>query len=281
MSKLDWKTLTLKRDSSSKGVPPGKEYLAWVTNTVTLIYGERDAVLVDTFLSDKHARELVKWVEESGKNLIAIYITHAHGDHYFSLQRLLERFPEARAIALPCVVEAIKKQVTPEFIRNFWESRFPNELPKKFVVPESIEGDLFYLEGYPLKIVKLGHTDTSNTTALYVPFIDLVVSGDCVYNNTHPYLAECDGSARDAWLHALDIIDSLDPRYVVAGHGVEYPDSSPAHIDETRRYIKDFNQLVSVADNHLELYNKMLELYPERVNPGSLWASARFVKGGG
>ena len=35
-------------------------------------------------------------------------------------------------------------------------------------------------------------SDTSHTTALYVPSIDLVVSGECVYNSTHLCLAECD-----------------------------------------------------------------------------------------
>ena len=40
MPKLNWKLLTKKRDSSTQGLPPGKENLAWVTNTVTLIYGE-------------------------------------------------------------------------------------------------------------------------------------------------------------------------------------------------------------------------------------------------
>ena len=47
MSKLEWKLLTKKRASSTQGVPAGKEDLAWVINTVTLIYGQRDAVLVD------------------------------------------------------------------------------------------------------------------------------------------------------------------------------------------------------------------------------------------
>ena len=48
MPKLNWKLLTKKRRSSTQGLPPGKEDLTWVTNTVTLIYGERDAVLVDS-----------------------------------------------------------------------------------------------------------------------------------------------------------------------------------------------------------------------------------------
>jgi hypothetical protein len=33
MSKLNWKLLTKKRGSSTQGLPPGKEDLAWVTNS--------------------------------------------------------------------------------------------------------------------------------------------------------------------------------------------------------------------------------------------------------
>src|SRR5215467_9716902 len=81
MPKLMWEPLTKKRGSSTKGIPPGKEDLAWVGSTVTLISGERDAVLVDTFLLDEHAKELVDWLVASGKNLTTVYITHSHGDH--------------------------------------------------------------------------------------------------------------------------------------------------------------------------------------------------------
>ena len=98
MPKLNWKLLTKKRGSSTQGLPPGKEDLAWVTNTVTLIYGERDAVLVDTFLSVQHSKELLDWVAESGKNLTTIYVTHAHGDHFFGLKLLLDRFPKRKSV---------------------------------------------------------------------------------------------------------------------------------------------------------------------------------------
>jgi len=49
-----------------------------------------------------------------------------------------------------------------------------------------------------------------------VPSIGLVISGDAVYNNTHPYLAECDEKARGEWLRALDKIEALHPAAVVA-----------------------------------------------------------------
>src|SRR5580700_9656649 len=169
MPKLNWKLLTKKRDSSAQGLPPGKENLAWVTNTVTLIFGERDAVLVDTFLSVQHSKELVDWVAERGKNLIAIYVTHAHGDHFFGLKLLLDRFPNTRAFATASSVSGMQSQIDPDFIKSFWEPRFPGQVPSPLVAPEILEGDTLYLEGEELRIIELGHTDTANSTALYVP----------------------------------------------------------------------------------------------------------------
>jgi glyoxylase-like metal-dependent hydrolase (beta-lactamase superfamily II) len=279
MPKLEWKVLTKKRGSStSQGIPPGKEDLLWVTGSVTLIYGQRDAVLVDTFLSEQHAKELVDWVVESGKNLTIVYVTHSHGDHFFGLKHLLDKFPNARAIATATIVAAIQNQIKPDFLKSFWEPRFPGQLPSQLLAPEVLDGDTFYLEGEALKVIELGHTDTSHSTALHLPSIGLVVSGDCVYNNTHLYLAECDERARGEWLQALDKIESLHPKAVVAGHGVLDPDSSPRHIEETRRYLNDFNACVATTSTPLELYERMLSLHPDRVNPGSLWAAANTAK---
>jgi len=277
-SELNWRLLTRKRGSSTQGVPAGKEHLAWVTNTATLIHGKRDAVLVDTFLSVQHSRELVEWVVKSGKTLVSIYVTHAHGDHYLGLKLLLDAFPRARAVATAPVAAAIQNQINPEFVRSFWEPRFPGQLPSQFAAPEVLDGDSLDLEGEALNVVELGHTDTAHSTALHVPSVGLVVSGDCVYNDTHLYLAECNENARNEWLRALDRIESLRPKAVVAGHGVLEPDSSPRHIEETRRYIRDFNASLATTSTSLELYEKQLSLHPNRVNPGSLWAAARAAR---
>jgi glyoxylase-like metal-dependent hydrolase (beta-lactamase superfamily II) len=277
-SALKWQLLTKKRGSSTQGIPAGKEHLAWVANTVTLIHGERDAVLVDTFLTAQHSKELVDWVVESGKNLVTIYVTHSHGDHYFGLKLLLDRFPHAKAVATAPVVAAIQKQIAPDFLKSVWEPRFPGQLPSELTAPEVLDGDTFYLGAEALKVVELGHTDTSHSTALHVPSIDLVISGDCVYNNTHLYLAECDERARNDWLQALNRIESLQPKAVVAGHSALDPDSSTRHIEETRRYVRDFSACAATTSTPLELYERMLSMHPIRANPGSLWAAAKAAK---
>src|SRR5271154_598453 len=150
VAELKWKLLTRKRPSSTQGIPPGKESLAWVANTVTLISGVRDACLVDTFLTESHARDLVEWVASSGKNLTTIYVTHAHADHFFGLAALLDHFPSARAIASPEVVELMHQQMEPAYVKSFWEKRFPGQIPKRIVAAEPLTSSEFTLEDHEL-----------------------------------------------------------------------------------------------------------------------------------
>jgi hypothetical protein len=49
-------------------------------------------------------------------------------------------------------------------------------------------------------------------------------------------------------------------------------------LKKTRQYIRDFDSLVWMTETAREFYEKMLELYPERVNPLPLWLSARTAK---
>src|SRR5258708_6350994 len=82
-SRLSYKVFTVTRPGLNRDVPPGKEALMWVANSSTLIHGARDAVLVDTFLTVEQCNGLADAVVASGKALKAIYVTHAHGDHFF------------------------------------------------------------------------------------------------------------------------------------------------------------------------------------------------------
>jgi glyoxylase-like metal-dependent hydrolase (beta-lactamase superfamily II) len=275
---LRWDVLTVKRPGLTRDLPPGKEELMWVANSSTLIHGERDAVLVDTLLTTEQSKTLLDWVVASGKNLTTIYITHGHGDHFFGLASLLEHFPRAKAVATPEIVKAMQEHLTPAWIDNFWRRLFPGEIPDRLIVAEPLKNNELELEGQKLVAVNTGRTDTAHSTCLHVPSIGLIVGGDVVYNGIHPYLGETDVQSRLEWISTLDKLESLNPKAVIAGHKVPENDDDPRIIAETRQYLRDFNRLNTATTTARQLYDAMLEIYPDRVNPGSLWGAANAAK---
>jgi glyoxylase-like metal-dependent hydrolase (beta-lactamase superfamily II) len=275
---LTWDVyVTELRSTAGDDPAPGASEWTWSPTSATLISGEHDAVLVDALLTVDQANGLAAWIADHGKNLTAVYITHGHGDHWFGLGVLLERFPEARAFALPAVIEQMRQGSTPEALA-LWNSLFPGEIPDDLVLAEPLSDHTIDLEGHDLVAVELGHTDTDVTTCLHVPDIGLVVAGDAVYNDVHQYLRESSPEGRREWIAALDTIASLHPRAVIAGHQRAGRHDGPEIIEETRRYIRDFDRAVESAESARDLYDQLLALYPERVNPGMLWWSARTLK---
>ncbi|WP_343713745.1 MBL fold metallo-hydrolase [Inquilinus sp.] len=275
---LRWDVLTIKRPGLSRDLPPGQEALAWVANSSVLIQGERDAVLVDTFLTAAQSQTLLDWVVASGKRLTAIYVTHAHGDHFFGLAPLLERFPEARAVATPAVVRAMQAHLAPASVDGFWRRLFPGEILDRLPAAEPLQGDALELEGHRLVVIDAGSTDTEVSTCLHVPSVGLLVGGDAVYNGIHPYLGETSAQSRLEWIATLDRLEALGAGTVIAAHKVPGAEDHPRVIGETRQYLRDFNRLEKSTVTARELYDAMLALHPGRANPGSLWGAAKAAK---
>jgi glyoxylase-like metal-dependent hydrolase (beta-lactamase superfamily II) len=265
--------LTVARD-----LAPGVRYGTWSPITSTLITGQRDAVLVDPLMTTTQARVLAGWIAATGKNLTTVYVTHGHGDHHFGLSEIIDRFPAARAVAAPAVVDRMRESVEPAAVASFWAKLMPGQIPDRLVVAEPLNNGRFDLEGHDLVAVDLGHTDTDDTTCLHVPDIGFVVAGDAVYNDVHVYLAESDPDRRKAWIAAIDTIEALDPRAVVSGHKRADRADDPHTLEETRQYIRDFDRIDAATTTARDLYDQMLAIHPGRVNPGVLWISARAAK---
>jgi hypothetical protein len=220
-----------------------------------------DAVIVDALLTVGGARDVGEWVDAGGKNLTTVSITYGRGDRWLGLALILDRFPEARAFASPAVIEQLHQTPALEFLVSFWSARFPDQLPDRIVLAHPLH--TLDLDGHVLVAVELGHDD--RTTHLHVPAntVGVVVAKDAGYGDVHLFLPDSTAAARQEWFAALDTTGAGQDDVV---------------IEEIDDYVRTVEEVVESTATARELYDQLLDRYPERVNPGALWTSARALK---
>lgn len=241
----------------------------------TLVFGERDAVLVDVPTTVAQAEQLADRVADTGKRLTHVFITHGHGDHWFGVSTLLRRLPDAEVVATARTVAMMGVQGSPELRAQLWDPIFPGQIGDTSVVARASQAGIIDLEGNQLRILDVGHSDTDDTSVLHVPSLDLVVAGDVAYNGVHQYLAESAGGGRAAWLAAIDAVEALTPHVVVAGHkDPDLDDDAARVLAGTRAYLQDAERVLAAEQTSAGFFTAMVERYPNLLNRGAVWLTA-------
>lgn len=203
MSELRYETLVLRRQGLTRDVPSGdNDDLRWVANSATLIYGDRDAVLVDTFLTIEENEQLIDWLKARNRNLTHIFLTHGHGDHVYGAGQVLRAFPGAVAVATAGTVAEARREAGDKYRNDFFGKLFPGQVPQP-VIPTELTANTIPIEDHELFVIETGHTDTLATSVLWSPSLRLLVAGDVVYDRTHMYLGETDAASRREWIERL------------------------------------------------------------------------------
>jgi glyoxylase-like metal-dependent hydrolase (beta-lactamase superfamily II) len=100
--------------------------------------------------SPKRAAQLdeavANWVALHNRNLETISITHAHFDDFHGLSVLLDRFPDARAIAMPKTLSAMQTSFTP-LVERLARGCFPGQVATKLVAPEPYQRETAPMPG--------------------------------------------------------------------------------------------------------------------------------------
>ena len=253
----------------------------WSPISCTLIYTSKEAVLVDTPITIEQTNDLIKWIDKiaPGRKLAHIYVTHGHYDHFAGLPLLIEHFKGVIPIATEGTIQHMKDQLEPEAFDKAWASRFPGQIPKPLTLANPLSKDgKFYLEDkYVLQAIECGHTDTYNSTILWIPEIKLAVCGDVIYGQVHQMLAYANTKAkREEWIRAVEIVEKLNPMYVVPGHKQQYEIDGIWHLTNTKKYIQDFGKVLeNDPKSPRDIVVVMTKLYPDRSNSGALIVSAQ------
>ena len=223
----------------------------------TLIYGDKDAILVDTQFVLSEAHRVAAMILESKKNLTTVYITHGHPDHYFGLAVMKQAFPNAKFVALPATVAAIRNGW--EGRRQFWASEFGFNLPTTGpILPDELQGDTLTLEGETLQIVGGVTGDGPNNSYIWIPSLRAVIAGDIVFSGayfTPPKMPE-------EWLKTLDQIADLKPITVIPGHERAGARNDASTIGFMKRYIHDYNEALDSSKTAAEFRLKITRKYP-------------------
>jgi glyoxylase-like metal-dependent hydrolase (beta-lactamase superfamily II) len=260
------------------GALPNGEPKLFSPTASTLIYGSQDAVLVDPGMTTDQAGALGDWVAGHDRNLTDIFITHGHGDHWFAAGPLAERFG-VRVVASAGTIAQMHGNAAARPL--LWDKVYEGMIPASPVTAVTVEDNRFTLEGHELVIVEVGSTDSDDTTVLHVPDLELVVAGDVIYNGVHMYLAQSAAvGGFGPWRAAIDKVEALRPRHIVAGHqNKELDDDAGRTITETRQYLDDAEELLRSESTAVDFFDAKIERYPNHLGRTVLWVGASVMYG--
>lgn len=244
----------------------------------TLVYGEKEAMVIDAGFTRADALRIAANVLDSGKQLTIIYVSQADPDYYFGVETLKEFFPQADVVTTPAVLEKLSSKIAGKLA--FWGPKMGANAPRKPVAPRALEGNILKLEGQTIEI--RGTTGIlAHRPYTWIPSIKTIVGNIGVFGNMHVWTADTQTAAeRAAWIAQLDEMSALKPELVVPGHMSAGTKVDASTIAFTKSYLQTFEKNLASSKDGASLINAMKQSYPQVTDGGmSLDIGAKVNKG--
>lgn len=204
---------------------------------VGIIATEKGTLIVDTPLVSRQAEAINDALVAAGHKPVSfISVTHHHHDHIlgtglFGDDVLIignRATYENMARHNPAVVEAWIKTWT-------WENQDDVEeiLAARISLPDVVfdEGLTLYMGSAEICLIPLpGHV--SGNTGVFVPSAGVLITGDALFNDHHPYTGQANFQV---WFESLAKMKNLKAQHIITGHGPVCGDEA---IDKQQRYME-------------------------------------------
>ncbi|MEB4673165.1 MBL fold metallo-hydrolase [Enterobacteriaceae bacterium G50] len=248
--------------------------------TSTIIYGDKDAMLVDAQFTIANAHRLLAELIELNKNVKYVFLTHLHPDHYLGLEVIMQRYPDAEVIAFKKTADDINSAY--DFKIDYWGNTVlkDNGANIKFNI-KKLNDNVITLDNEIVEVLGLMCGDCVDIAPLWIPSSKTLIASDLVFADCHVWLADMrTPQLLDGWLKTLDELDTLEPEIVVPGHSSSALTLHPSAISFTRQYINDFFKQLNQCNDAEQLIKSMDRIYPNYPVRICLEYSAKILKDG-
>ncbi len=243
----------------------------------TLVYGETEAMVVDTGFTKADALRIAAKVLDSGKNLTTIFISQADPDYYFGAEVLHDMFPQAKVLTTPDVRATIAEKLEGKLA--FWAPKMGANAPVKPILPTAYNGKTLTIDGQTIEI-RDADGELAHRPYLWIPANKAILGNVAVYGNVHLWMADAQSDAsRQAWAQQLDQMKALKPNVVIPGHMTPGTALDASSIEFAQQYLMDFAKAKANSKDSAQLIQTMQNLYPNAGLPMALEIGAKVHMG--
>ena len=251
---------------------PGTSAIFPVTSTI--VYGKKDAALIDAQFQKQYAEQVVKEIKNMKKNLKYVFVSYHDPDYYFGLNVIHKAFPEAKIISTAQTAYLI--EASKDMKLDVWKKQLGTDAPDTLIVPEVVD-TLPTIEGNALE-VKYSKDDSAHPF-VWIPSLKAIVGGGSVTEGVHIWMADTQGDKGiERWQQVISAMKQLEPATVVPAHFVS-SDYKPQVLDFVGKYLADYRQAAAKSNNAAELTAAMEKAWPQLPGKDNLVFSAKVFKG--
>lgn len=234
---------------------PGSKAIFPITSTI--IYGDKEAILIDAQFQKQYAEQLVKEIKATGKNLKTVFISHSDPDFYFGLDVIKKAFPNVRIISTAQTTYLISASKDDKLA--VWKPQLKEDAPSEIIIPEGVNS-IPDLEGNKIEIKQ--NPDDSAHSFLWIPSLKTVVGGISVSVDSHLWMADTQNQKSiDEWIGQIDAMKALNPTQVVPSHFIKLS-LSPTALDFVKNYLENYKKAVTENKTSESIVNFMVAKYP-------------------
>ncbi|MCK5504585.1 MAG: MBL fold metallo-hydrolase [Thermodesulfovibrionia bacterium] len=203
-----------------------------------IIIGKYGIVVIDTLTSSKEAKRFIKDMKSvSDKPIKYVINTHYHADHTFGNSDFAKL--GATIISHAACKNTLKTngEAALQNAQNYGlteEDLAGTEIAYPVLTfQEKMEVDM---GDQKIELIYFGPSHTDGSILVYMPDWKVLFTGDILFTNYHPFMADGDIGR---WVKVLDYILTLDVNKIIPGHG---PISDKKDVKDMKDYIIAFDK---------------------------------------